>query len=252
MKSIIRRWYEALNFPESWSCEFDVLLENSSLEPTNIFDYQLGVDAQQDFLMYLYFAENLYLKYAIRGIPESILMQTLSDLVIWAKVYYELNGKIGLSEPKWLSRHLSMKLFRLGRLQFCMADGEVEIHIPGGEPLLPEECQCSINRSKEFFKTYYPEYNFDKYTCHSWLLDDTLRDFVGENANITKFRNLFTVYHRDQSDAALKYIFRWDTRRENLSAFPANSSFAVKIKEFVLNGGVLFEATGAFSAKKDL
>lgn len=252
MKDIIRKWYAALDFPKAWESEFETLLDNTELMPCQISQYSFGKHSGQDLLMYLYFCEDLKNTYEQIQIPIETLYETLSDLLIWAKVHYEVNGKIGLSEPGWVQRHLSGKLFKLGRLQFAMADGELEIHIPAVGPLSPEECQESIQRSKVFFKTYFPDFCYDKYTCHSWLLDDTLLNFINWESNIARFANLFTVKHRERSDAALKYIFRWDTRRENLTHFAPKSSFAAKIKEYILNGGVLYEVSGEFPLRNDL
>jgi len=252
MKKVIKKWYQLLRFPESWEADFDTLLEQKNVVPCTIDKYKFGQDPQRDLIMYLYFCEELKNTYAQRNIPDDVLYDTLSDLLIWAEVYYEVNGRIGLSEPDWVYRHLSGRLFKLGRLQFCMADGELEVHIPAVGPLLPTECQQSIQRSKNFFKTYFPDFQYDKYTCHSWLLDDTLLKFISKESNIALFADLFKVNHKEQSDAALKYIFRWDTRRENLASFAPKTGFAAKIKEYVLGGGVLYEASGMFPLKNDL
>lgn len=252
MKSTIKKWYYLLKFPKSWEPDFDCLLEQKILVPCKIDAYECGKDSQMDLIMYLFFCEDLKTRYAEKQIPDEILYDTLNDILIWAEVYYEVNGKIGLSEPEWVRRHLSGKLFKLGRLQFCMADGELEIHIPAVGALLPAECQKSIQSSKTFFKEYFPDYNYDKYTCHSWLLDDTLLNFIGKKSNIAQFADLFSINHREKSDAALKYIFRWDTRRENLASFAPKTGFAAKIKDYVLAGGVLYEVSGAFPLKNDL
>lgn len=252
MKKVIKKWYRLLDFPKSWEPDFDRLLQQKELSPCTIDQYQFDQDPQMDLIMYLYFCENLRNTYKQRQIPDEILYDTLSDLLIWAEVYYDVNGKIGLSEPSWLRRHLSGKLYKLGRLQFCIADGEVEIHIPAVGPLLPAECQQSIQRSKHFFATYFPDFQYDKYTCHSWLLDDTLLKFISKESNIAQFANLFAVNHKEQSDAALKYIFRWDTRRDNLACFVPKTGFAAKIKDYVLGGGILYESSGAFPLKNDL
>ena len=60
----------------------------------------------------------------------------------------------------------------------------------------------------------------------------------------------FEIKSREKSDAALKYIFRHDAVRENISGFPAASSLARKIKQYVTDGGVLYEAFGEIQRDK--
>ncbi len=244
MKTVIKKWYDTLGFPTYMQAEFDSLLENAELTPCTIEEYTSDSDYGRNLLMYLYFCENLKEKYAAKGISDDILLHTLSDIVIWATTFYGLYGKVGLEETGWLKNHLSGRLVRLGRLQFCMADGVMEVHIPEGEPLDPEECQKSFERSKTFFAKYFPDFKYDRYTCHSWLLDRTMLKFLKKDSNVEKFMNLFTETHSDKSDAALKYIFKWNTTRETLKDAEPKSTFAAKVKEYVLAGGELFETEG--------
>ncbi len=56
--------------------------------------------------------------YKRRSIPQNIIVDTLNDIDIWMKDYYDKHGVWGLDEFWWLCNHFSGKLFRLGRLQF--------------------------------------------------------------------------------------------------------------------------------------
>lgn len=244
MKSIIQKWYALLPFPDSWRPDFEALLSRYTLTSCTAEAYREKEDPQRDLLMYLYFCEAAEETYCRMGISREILLDTLADIVIYADIYWQLHGVPGLSEPEWLKRHLTVKLFKLGRLQFYMADGELEVHIPAGAPLLPEACQASIARSKDFFKRYFPDFVFHKYTCHSWLLDETIQQFLPPDSNITRFMQLFAIRRRDVSDVALRYIFRWDTTRDNLAAFPAYNRFSQQIRDYVLSGGTLYEVLG--------
>lgn len=250
MESIIKKWYERLGFPQEWRNDFEEILESTELSPCSVNEYNDTTDAARNLLMYLFFCEELQKEYQKVGIPETILFDTLDDIVIWAKVHYDINETIGLSETDWLRRHLTMQLFKLGRLQFCMAEDELEIHIPSGGAMLPEQCEASIRKSKEFFKTYFPDFVYDKYTCHSWMLDDTLLNFLGENSNIIRFMRMFNIKSREKSDAALKYIFRFDATRENVLHLPVNSGLAEKVRQYVLHGGDLYEVLGEIKLDK--
>ena len=251
MKQIIQKWYDLLPFPDSWRPEFEALLSKYQLTSCTAEAYHEKEDPQRDLLMYLYFCEAVEETYRKMHISREILLDTLADIVCYAEIYWQLHGVPGLSEPEWLKRHLTVKLFKLGRLQFYMADGELEIHIPAGEPLLPEACRESIARSKDFFKQYFPDFTYSKYTCHSWLLDDTLRQFMNPSSNILQFADLFRIQRKDVSDVGLRYIFRWDTTCENLAAFPAYNRFSQQIKDYVLSGGTLYEVLGEIPANQE-
>lgn len=58
-------------------------------------------------------------EYARLGIPETVLRDTLSDLRIWMNTCKRLTGEWGLREYTWLTEHVNLRLFRLGRLQFA-------------------------------------------------------------------------------------------------------------------------------------
>ena len=245
MKTIIKKWYEKLSFPAEWDSDFYSLLERKELSPCRISEYDNALeDKETNLLMYLFFCEELLERYEESGIDGNIFYDTVSDVVIWAKVHYDVNGSLGLTETNWLARHFAMKLFRLGRLQFCMADGELEIHIAAGDAITPEKCESSLSLAKDFFKKHFPDFEYDKFTCHSWLLDETLLSFVGEDSNIAKFRNMFEIKSSEEADDALRYIFRRDATRENLSMFTPTTSLAKKIYDHVQNGGKLYCTLG--------
>ncbi len=256
---IVTKWYKKLSFPQKYDAEFYELLEKLPIEAEKIesWDYN-SKSPEENILAYLYFCEALEEKYRALGIPEEILLDTLSDIVIWTNTHVGLTGKFGLSETNWLARHLSFRLFKLGRLQFCMADSEfdieeiglkkdspvMEIHIPEGEPMLPERCVASIRASRPFFKKYFPDFKYFAYTCHSWLLDREVLALAGEGSNITAFASLFKIAREDESDALFKYIFKWNATRDMLPSYEAKSSLAKKVKEAGISGVRFHESLG--------
>ena len=104
------------------------------------------------------------------GICEDIFLSTIFDIVLWTNVWYKMNGEIGLDETAWLSRHFSGKLYRLGRLQFCLGSFEndypahdikkgenvIEVHIPADGKLSFEECTASFVRAHAFLRDISP------------------------------------------------------------------------------------------------
>lgn len=260
VKGIINGWYERLALPKEYRAEFE-----RALAATPISDaLEAGTydadepDGKRNLLSALFMCEKLSDRYRERGIGEDVLLATLSDIGIWLDVWSELKGELYLGELNWLCRHLDMKLFRLGRLQFgfgrcehdCPSwglkkgDPVIEVHIPADGPILPEECEASLVSARKFFAEYYPEYRYEYFTCHSWLLDPTLKKLLRDNSNIIRFQDMFQNAANDPSDAILRYVFKWNTTARNLKYAPVLSSLARDVKEHFLGGTQFYESLG--------
>jgi predicted TIM-barrel fold metal-dependent hydrolase len=260
VKEVIDKWYKKLAFPTSYDGEFYSAL--NSIPVSDAIDYQSydekSTDGKRNLLSYLFMCEQTAQAYAKKGISEKVLLDTLSDIVTWCNNWSAINGELYLGELSWLKRHLSMKLFRLGRLQFCMGeshcdiskysvkkgDAVLEIHIPEGEKLTKEDCESSITQAKEFFAKYFPDFDYKVFTCHSWLLDDTLKEYLPSSSNILQFGDMFDKVGKDPSYAIIKYLFAFDTTPLNLKYRYPVSSFASAVQKAVLSGKQFYEVLG--------
>ena len=259
-KPIIEKWYRVLQFPAAFDVPFYEALNRISVSPSATLDgYDLDSDdGKQNLLAFLYFCEQTYRKAAALNIPESVMIDTFRDIVVWTAYHTERTGGLYLGELHWLSLHLNMKLFRLGRLQFCMwhafraipeagiseGDPTLEIHIPRGGKLAIEECEASIALAKVFFARFFPDFAYRGMTCWSWLLDDKLRNYLSETSNIVRFGNLFTKTYCEEHNALLKYVFSPGTTEENLAGAVCVSDFARRIRDAVLAGEQFHETLG--------
>ncbi len=259
---IITKWYNALNFPKQYNDEFNELLAKTQLpNDLSISEYKFSkdkTDGGTNLLVYLYLCEELEKKYTELGLPDKVLMDTLSDVVYWTGIHYTLTGALGLSEFDWLNNHLNMKLFRIGRLDYCYGicyqdieevgvssgDTVMTVHIPAGDKLDNDECKESIEAAKTFFEKYFPDKTFKCFTCSSWLLDETLEDLMKPTSNILKFQRLFSIVGKKESYSALKYTVRWDATPENMNTFSNINSFAQRLVNHVSNGGKLYAGFG--------
>ncbi|MBE6895784.1 MAG: hypothetical protein E7477_01680 [Ruminococcaceae bacterium] len=192
----------------------------------------------------LMLAEDAKEKYNKMNIPEEIFNDTMADISIWAENYRRKTGYCGIEELGWIMNHLNLDLFAIGRLQFRPSsfyfnnniqklfdfdikegEGILEIHIPQGKPLYDEECDMSIKSAPIFFKNYF-DYDFNYFTCHSWLLSPVLKDILPKESNIIKFQNRFTLIAYDPNDMqAEERIF------DKQFGANANSSLAKKVRE---------------------
>ena len=264
--AICEKWYKKLGFPKEYDAEFYAALKAYHIsDAITIESYDLSEqDGKRNLLSFLFLCEELSRKYEEKGIPEGILLDTLQDLVLWTDAWSDVKGELYLGELIWLAQSMRMRLFRIGSLEFmankahgdCEAlglkkgDPIVEVHIPAGAALSEQACRDSLASAVEFFAKYYPEYSFAHFTCHSWLLDPALDQLLAPESNIIKFRDMFTPISADESYAALRYVFRWNTNRRNLKNAVCASSLAERMKKYVLSGGVLHEAFGAIKIEK--
>ncbi|MBE6582953.1 MAG: hypothetical protein E7648_06805 [Ruminococcaceae bacterium] len=262
-KLIIKKWYKTLSFPSEYDVEFYNALNAIPISDVITLDaYNKDCkDGKRNLLSYLYMCESTYNEARKIGIPESVILDTLSDVVTWCITWSNVKGELYLGELGWLSCHLGLKLFRLGRLQFCMAkamhdipkygikigDNVMEIHIPAGESLTPANCEDSISHAKEFFAKYFPEFEYSVFTCHSWLLDDTLKEFLPDDSGIIRFGNMFDKISEEESTALLRYVFTWDTTELNLKDQVPRSSLAKAVQEEIANGKKFHQTLGVIT-----
>ena len=260
IKKTIEKWYKKLHFPKTYDEEFYHALNAVPIsDAVCVEHYDVKCkNGKRNLISVLYMCEKLANDCKKVGIPETIVMDTLNDIVVWTKTWSNIKSDLFLGELAWLKRHLSGRLFKLGRLQFCMGIAEkdipefeiqqgenvIEVHIPEGGKLSYDECQSSFALARAFFSKYFPDFSYRYFTCHSWLLDENLKKYLPTESNILRFGNMFARVANDESNAILRYLFRWDTTEENLSYAVCNSAFAEKIKRAVLKGERFFETLG--------
>lgn len=260
MIKTITKWYKTLNFPSVYDETFYSAVDKIEIDLiTDLESYDKECkDGIKNLLAYLFFCEETKKRYESLCIPNEILIDTLKDIVTWCNTWSKVKGGLFLGELPWLERHLSLKLFRLGRLQFCMqkapcdidkygvkkGEGVIGIHIPEGEKLSVDACNESINQAREFFDRYFPEFNYKIFTCHSWLLDQQLERFLSKESGIIKFSNLFDKVDKNESFSNLKFLFDRNTTIENLIDKESRSSLSAKVKDAVLKGEKFYEVLG--------
>jgi len=251
VRQTIEKWYAKLEFPAEYDEEFHRALNEIPISDAITAErYDLNcTDGRRNLLSWLFLCEQLARRYAEKSIPEKILLDTLKDLIIWTDTWTEIKGQLSLHQLDWLIRHMQMRLFHIGTMQFCMAQDEtgrnvMEVHVPAGSNISREACLAAMEQAKAFFARYFPEFEYDRFTAHSWLLDDTLQQYLPESSNIRQFRSLFTLTHREPSWDILRRLFRFDTNIRNLRNAVCVSVLAQQVKKAALGGTVFYEATG--------
>lgn len=197
----------------------------------------------------LYTLPAVYCNYKKKGIPDEIFFDTFSDIKIWCDNAFEQYGVKGLVNIHWIAKHLSMKIFKIGRLQYefsrfailphaglknvlkCpyrLGEKCITLHIQQGEKL--DTCRCfgSLKSADAFFEKYYPGYKYRSYTVITWLLNPDLESVLGSDSNIVKFGKLFTLLGRvPDSDMNERRVFGYKKDRENYVADNALRKFVL-------------------------
>ena len=258
VKILAKKWYQKLDFAKEYDRKFEKLLETETgFYETKFEDFDLRANKDEyskNVIWALYFLEQTSLKYKEKNIPENIMMDTFFNVRFTIMKYTDIFGELSLKGiDTWVNLHLSFKLFTIGRLQYEMRGAEsgaehlgllkdkpvLAVHIPKGEALTEESCIKSFDLANKFFKKYFPEYKYEYFTCHSWMLDRNLDKFLSPDSNLVKFKNLFVHASDTPLDSAISFCFPHDVNRENIKDFTPKTSLQRKIREHVLAGGVL-------------
>jgi len=208
----------------------------------------------------LFLCEELSLKYSAKGIAQQVMFDSLADIRIWCENYTAKTGLPGLGEIHWLFLTLNLKLFRLHRLQFELADFSLpehyksgqnnislapgdhvlNVHIPRLGPLVPQECADSFALAQTFFPRYFPAHQTKALVCDSWLLFPALLDLIPPDSNLARFQCLWAVkaVSTAHPDHVLRYIFGEDYA-EHLHDLPARTQLQAAAKAVLDAGGKL-------------
>ena len=218
----------------------------------------MGGDPKTDLLAALLWSQKLLNDYQRHQLPDEVFYHTIDDIGRWASEYWSYSGKIGLAESAWLTNHLTLRLFQLGRLQFCMEPADfsapafglepgeplVSVHICRGGSLDPAACDTSFARARAFFQNTSRRMRsgFSAATPGCWM--KLLLPLVGVYSNISFFQQRFQIVGAPASNAAARYVLRWDIQPDEIAAFIPQNRFQSQLKAQLLSQQQFYEATG--------
>ena len=258
-KQIAEKWYNKLDLPKKMDSAFRAALEGTvipeGLTAENAPSLAgLGVASA---IWSLYFLENMEAEYKNRGIYYRFDddVKRLRSKIIDC---FQRTGDIDIGDLTWERHYLMAREFKLGRLTFtlgrspidiperalCKGDSVMQIHIHGKDPLIYEECVKSIALAKDFVRVHFPDFKYRYFTCYSWLLDDSIKDLLGEGSNILKFGTLFDKVRCHESDNILRFVFGGGTTREALPSVGSKNRFQRELKSAALAGRIFYDVRG--------
>ncbi|MEV8373466.1 acyltransferase domain-containing protein [Kribbella sp. NPDC056861] len=168
--------------------------------------------------------------HADHGVSDEVSRASLADLG---------NKVAQTGKQNWLAHHFRGRLLRLGRFQFePTPEGLLEVHIPGDGPMPPEACDDSFAQAAAFYGPDYPQV-----TCHSWLLDEQLNDYLPPDSNIILFQQRFTPTGEsgDADDFLIEAVFGQDADRSSL---PRDTTLQRAIIDHLAAGNHWYHRTG--------
>lgn len=184
--------------------------------------------------------------YEKQGISREIFVDTMKCFSRFVGEHRESFGVYGFDREWWTVRQLSGFLFRIGELEYEMAQGEkgIHLHIPSDTRLERGRVEDSVGRARDFFREKFPEYGDVQMRCHSWLLSPTLREVLSPGSRILAFQELFDIHVRGE-DTAGEYR-QWVFKRRDLPLveLPEDTSLQRRLKGYLLGGGKMMDADG--------
>lgn len=203
-------------------------------------------------------------EYQKQGISDTVYYDTMHDLDIWAENCHSISGVWGISEVEWLSLHVSLKLFCLGRLQFQpmtftrhlteiseaasevpIAEGAavLNVHISRGTKLSPEACEEAYCAAAEFFKQEHPTF-----VCCSWFLHSSLKELLPPNSNLLAFQRRYHVFGERSGDADSKHVEQiiFGTAKSDPRGYAQNTKLQKNAVAYLKAGKRLGEGFGYF------
>lgn len=193
-------------------------------------------------------ARRVSARYQDKHIPQIIYTDTMKCFTRFLAECEKKNGRMFFDRGWWTYRQISMCLFRIGELEYEFRErgGEnvIDIHIPSDADLSEKAVERSLVQAGSFFQIYYDSYQYNKYTCNSWLLAPALKPLLSEKSNILSFQERFQIMQENPDDKEyIEWLFQVpaDTDYKEL---PAATSLQKKVKELLLNGGAVGAAYG--------
>lgn len=217
---------------------------------------RLGEDEDHLAMLYcqLECGRRMYERYREKGISRAIYADTMKCFTRFIGECGKKNGRMFFDRGWWTYRQVSMSLFRIGTLEFELEESGKEkviaVHIPSDADLSEQAVDSSFEQAGAFFKAFYPDYRYEKYTCDSWLLSPVLKELLPEQSNIVRFQERFVITERNEGEKEyIEWLFQVpdDTEYQEL---PERTTLQRKAKALLLSGGNIGTACGFIEASK--
>ena len=185
-------------------------------------------------------------RYAAAGLSEDIYIATMRCFSRFIHETERRTGCLAFDRGWWTWRQTSMRLFRVGALEYELRElrGErvISLHIPSDADLSSKAVDSSLNRAKTLLSG--PFGGWGRVTCNSWLLSPALTPLLSEKSNIRAFQRRFEITEWDGNAADfMGWIFEVPENTP-LSDLPTGTSLQRAVREHLSSGGKIGSAMG--------
>lgn len=199
--------------------------------------------------------------YEHEGISEEIFRETMDCFPRFLAEDLEQHGHTCFTRAFWAWRQLSLRLFRIGLLEFEyvrpnktdsrlveLSGGRMilSVHIPSDVIMTKDSLHASYQHGYDFFCKHEarlcPEGLPVLFFCSTWLLSPELNALLPEGSRIKQFYSDYEIYEVDLEDKGFYYwLFAED---ENPDTRPKRSSLQRTVHRHLLAGGKIGSAAG--------
>ncbi len=218
----------------------------------------LGEEEEQFGMLYcqLEAARRLHRRYAKMRIPDKIFFDTMKCFPRFMAECRVRNRKRYFDRGWWTIRQVSMRIFRIGALEYELKqtageDRAVGLHIPSDADFSPESVERSLEEAKQFLAERYPDFSGADYVCNSWLLSTALKELLPEDSHILSFQRRFEIRGVDPDDRGyMRWLFaaQDDAAVETL---PEDTSLRRAAKTYLAAGGKIGAARGTLKNSRE-
>lgn len=191
--------------------------------------------------------------YRARHIGRDVYRNTMACFPRFVGECRRRYGRLLFDRGWWTYRQTSMGLFRIGDLEYEFhrhgGRDAIAVHIPSDADFSQEAVDASLDRADRFFRTHYPEYGYDTYTCTSWLLSPALEPLLPENSHIRSFQRRFRILEADPADREfMQWLFQAPADAP-AADLPGGTSLQRQVRELLGRGGAVGCALGVLERK---
>ena len=207
-----------------------------------------------DLMLILDCTGYLWEMYQKEGIPESVFLDSMADILCKVRECEKVKGCFGTFVIEWYDGFFRMTRFALGRLQYDVTawqendlqigtyllktgDFCVNCHIPSRGPLHRGDCLRSYRLAYDFFRDRLNS-GILPIRCSSWLLYPPYREVFGDGSNILEFVKDFRLYgvqKTEQFDDAWR-VFSVDYTG-NADVLPTDTRLRRSFVSYIRGGG---------------
>ena len=185
--------------------------------------------------------------YAQKGISDTIFIDTMKCFARYSRESFAMRGRYTFDRGWWVWRQLSIRLVRLGVLEFeYRADLDaISVHIPSDAVMTVDGLHESYDMAKEFY--IQQNITYKEIYCRTWLLSPVLKEILPPESRILNFQRDYKITELfPDSTSFMRWVYHKEYGQaiEDVAGLPENTTLQREIKKLLLAGKTVGDAYG--------